>query len=163
MLDSPCRFLVELLGLHGEIMFSKSVNGKSQIIEEKQTKAPIAKRKLAITYLALWFGAGLVAALFHLLARPDYISLRTCIIGGIANLFGPWVRPLAIGWPNAGKAPHAPLGVVGLVLVGIFAVLVSVSLSSRKRWLQILCLALYVPAIIYWIRLGVLELMTCAV
>jgi len=113
--------------------------------------------------LALWFGGGLVAALWHLLARPDYISLRTCIIGGIANLFGPWVRPLASGWPNAGKAPHAPFGVVGLVLVGVFAVLVLVSVSSRKKWLQILCLALFVPAILCWILLGVLELVTCAV
>lgn len=132
-------------------------------MEEKQTKAPIAKRKLAITYLALWFGAGLVAALWHLVVRPDYISVRTCIIGGIANLFGPWVRPLAIGWPNADKAPHAPLGVLGLVLVGTFAVLVLVSLSSRKRWLQILCLALFVPSIFYWILLGVWELVRCAV
>ncbi len=136
--------------------------GKHQIMEEEQTKKPIAKRKLAITYLSLWFGIGLVAVLFHLLARPDYISLRTCIIGGIANLFGPWVRPLAIGWPNAGKAPHAPLGVVGLVLVVVFAVLVLVSMNSRKKWLQILCLALYVPAILFWILLGFVELMTCA-
>ena len=132
-------------------------------MEEKQTKAPIAKSKLAITYLALWFGAGLLAALWHLAVRPDYISVRTCIIGGIANLFGPWVRPLAIGWPNAGKAPHAPLGVVGLVLVGVFAVLVLVSVNSRKKWLQILCLALFVPAILYWIFLGVWELVRCAV
>lgn len=132
-------------------------------MEEEQTKTPIAKRKLAIIYLGLWFGADLVAVLLHLGNRPDYISLQTCIIGGIANLFGPWVRPLASGWPNAGKAPHAPLGVVGLVLVGIFAVLLSVSLSSRKKWLQILCLALYVPAILFWILLGFVELMTCAV
>jgi hypothetical protein len=132
-------------------------------MEEEQTKTPIAKRKLAITYLGLWFGAGLVAAMFHLLARFDLnISLRTCIIGGIANLFGPWVRPLAIGWPNAGKAPHAPLGMFGLVLVVVFAVLVLVSMKSRKKWLQILCLALYVPAILFWIFLGFAELLTCA-
>jgi len=31
MLDSLCRFLVELLASNGEIMFFKSVNGKSQI------------------------------------------------------------------------------------------------------------------------------------
>ena len=30
MLNSPCLFLVELLASNGEIMFCKSVNGKSQ-------------------------------------------------------------------------------------------------------------------------------------
>lgn len=33
MLDSLCRFLVELLASNGEIMFCKSVNGKFQLIE----------------------------------------------------------------------------------------------------------------------------------
>ena len=42
MLDSQCRFLVELLGLDGEVMFYKSVNGKSQIESFKRVLALLA-------------------------------------------------------------------------------------------------------------------------
>lgn len=130
-------------------------------MEEEHTKAPIAKRKLAVIYLGLWFGAGLLAGLLHFNARPDYISIPTCIIGSIANLFGPWARPIAAGWPNAGKMPHAPVAIVGLFLFVICAALVLMSLNSRRRLIQILSIIIFVPAIICWIFLGFMELMIC--
>lgn len=129
----------------------------------KQTKQPITKRKLALIYLILWLAPGLLAALFHLIARPKYINLKTCVIGGIANLSGPFVRPLAVGWPNAGKPPHPPLVAIGLILIAVFAALILISMFSRRKWLQILCLVLFVPLVLYWISLGIVELMTCAV
>lgn len=128
----------------------------------KHTKPPITKRKLAVIYLLLWLVPGLLAVLLHLIARPHYINLQTCIIGGIANLFGPFARPLAAGWPNAGKPPHPPLVLFGLVLIAVFAALILLSMISRRKWLQILCLFLFVPSVLFWIRLGLRELMTCA-
>jgi len=128
----------------------------------KQTKPPIAKCKLALIYLILWFVPGLLAALLHLIGRPHYINLKTCIIGGIANLFGPFVRPLAAGWPNAGKPPHPPLVPIGLVLITVFAALILLSMISRRKWLQILCLFLFLPSVLFWILLGFVELMVCA-
>jgi hypothetical protein len=130
--------------------------------EKKHTKPPIAKCILALIYLILWLVPGLLAALFHLIARPHYINLKTCIIGGIANLFGPFARPLAAGWPNAGKPPHTPLVPIGLVLIAVFAALILLSMISRRKWLQILCLFLFVPSVLFWIRLGFRELLTCA-
>jgi len=126
-------------------------------------KVPIAKRRLAVIYLCLWLATGLLAGLLHFVARPDYISIPTCTIGSIANLFGPFARPLAVGWPNAGKMPHAPFAVVGLFLLVICAALILISLNSRRRWIQILSVIIFVPAVICWIFLGFLELKTCAV
>lgn len=133
------------------------------MMEIKHTKTSITKRKLALIYLILWLVPGLLAALLHLIARPHYINLQTCIVGGIANLFGPFARPLANGWPNAGKPPHPPLVPIGLVLIAVFAALILISMISRRKWLQILCLFLFVPSVLFWILLGFVELMTCAV
>ena len=131
-------------------------------MEIKHAKPPIAKRKLALIYLILWLVPGLLVALLHLLGRPHYINLKACIIGGIANLFGPFARPLAVGWPNAGKPPHPPLVTIGLILIAVFAALILISMIGRKKWLQILCLFLFVPSVLFWILLGFAELMTCA-
>ena len=133
------------------------------MMEIKHTKPPIAKRKLALIYLILWLVPGLLAALLHLIGRPHYISLKACIIGGFANLFGPFARPLAAGWPNAGKPPHPPLVLFGLVLIAVFTALILISMISCRKWLQILCLFLFVPSVLFWILLGFTELMTCAV
>jgi hypothetical protein len=129
---------------------------------KKSTRPPIAKQKLRIIYLCIWLGTGLLAGLFHFSARPDYISTQTCIIGSIANLFGPFARLLATGWPNSGKMPHTPLAVVGLFLLAICIILILMSLNSRRRWIQILSVIIFVPAMICWIFLGFLELMICA-
>lgn len=125
-------------------------------------KAYISIRKLALIYLFLWLVPGLLAALLHLIARPHYINLQACIIGGIANLFGPFARPLAAGWPNAGKSPHPPLVLFGLVLIAVFAALILLSMISCRKWLQIPCLFLFLPLAFFWILLGFVELMTCA-
>ncbi len=130
---------------------------------ERNAKATIAKHKLAIIYLVLWLGAGLLAGLLHFSDRPDYISVSTCIFGSIANLFGPWARLLAVGWPNAGKLPHTPLAIVSLFLFAICVILILMSLNSRRRWIQILCIVNFVPTIICWIFLGFMELKACAI
>ena len=132
------------------------------MVEQKHTKLPIAKRKLIVIYLGLWLGTGLLAGMLHFINRPDYIDIRTCIIGGIANLLGPFARPFAVGWPNAGKMPHAPVAIVGLFLLVICAVLVLMSLNSRRRLIQILSVIIFVSAIICFIFLGFMELMICA-
>lgn len=130
---------------------------------KQSAKPPIAKLKLAIIYLCIWLGTGSLAGLLHFTARPDYISIKTCVIGSIANLFGPFARPLAAGWPNAGKMPHAPFAIVGMFLLVICGALILMSLNSRRRLIQILSVIIFVPAVICWIFLGFLELMTCAV
>ena len=130
---------------------------------KQSAKPPIAKRKLAVIYLCIWLGTGLLAELLHFIARPDHISIKTCIIGGIANLFGPFARLLAVGWPNTGKMPHAPLAVVGLFLLAICIILILMSLNSHSRLIQISAVIIFIPALVCWILLGFLELLTCAV
>jgi hypothetical protein len=131
-------------------------------MEKEPIKVPITKRKLAVIYLCLWLGAGLLAGLLHILVRPDYISIRTCIIGSFANLLGPWAGLFAAGWPNAGKMPQSPVTIVGLFLFVICVALVLMSMNSRRRWIQILSIIIFVPAIICWILLGFMELMIYA-
>ena len=113
-------------------------------------------------YLFLWLGIGSLAMLAHLVWRPHYISVQTCLNAGLANLFGPWVRPLAAGWPNAGKPPHFPLVIFGGLLIGLFAILIGASMTGCERGFQILCIGLFVPAMFLWILLGFVELVYCA-
>ena len=131
-------------------------------MKNKKIKAPIAKGKLAVIYLCLWLGTGLLAGLLHFTTRPRYISISTCAIGSAANRLGPWARLFAVGWPNAGKLPHTPLAIVGFFLLAICAVLIMMSLNSRRWWIQVLSVIIFVPAIICWIFLGFMELMICA-
>ena len=131
-------------------------------MKEHEQSTTIGRPKLAMIYLGLWFGSGLIAALFHISGRPDYISLKVCLIGAIANLFGPWARPIAIGWPNAGKAPPPPFAIAGAIVAVVILVLILRSMFARKKWLQIVCIMLYVPSIGAWIYLGAITLMACA-
>lgn len=131
-------------------------------MENESTKMPITKLKLAVIYLCLWLCTGLLAGLLHLINRPDYISIKTCIIGSLANFLGPIARLFAMGWPNAGKMPHTPIAIVGLFLFVICVALVLMSMNSQRRWIQILSIIIFVPAIICWIFLGFMELMICA-
>jgi len=125
-------------------------------------KDPLPKWKLAVIYLVLWLGIGSLAAMAHLVWRPHYINVPTCLNGGLANLFGPWARPLAEGWPNAGKPPHFPLVILGSFLLGFFAILIGASMMGRERRFQMVCIGLFVPAMLFWIFLGFLELVYCA-
>ena len=125
-------------------------------------KEPLSKLKLALIYLALWLGTGSLAALIHQIWRPHYISIPACFRGGLANFFGLWARPLAAGWPNAGKPPHFPLVIIGQILIGFFAVMIGAYMIGRQRGFQILCIGLFVPAIPFWILLGFMELVYCA-
>ena len=125
-------------------------------------KDPLSKWKLILIYLVLWFSLSSLAVMAHLVWRPHYISVPTCLNGGLANFFGPWARPLAAGWPNAGKPPHFPLVIFGGLLIGIFAILIGASMMGRERRFQILCIGLFVPAMLFWILLGFMELVYCA-
>jgi len=128
----------------------------------KDPFAPVTARRLAVIYLAIWLGLGLIALAIHLICAPHYIDVPTRIAGGLANLCGPWARPLATGWPNAGKPPHTPSAALGLMVLVLTIGVVLGSLLTTNRVLQYLCIAAFVPLIALWIGLGFLELMVCA-
>jgi len=124
--------------------------------------APISMGRLAVIYLVLWLGFGLIALAIHLICAPHYIDVPTRVAGGLANLCGPWARPLAAGWPNAGKPPHTPSAVLGLGVLVLIVGVTTASLLTANRVLQYLCIAAFVPLVVLWIGLGFLELMVCA-
>lgn len=128
----------------------------------KDPFAPISRTRLAVVYLALWLGLGAVALGVHLVCDPDYIDVPTRVVGGVANLCGPWARPLAAGWPNAGKPPHAPSAAAGLMVLVLLIGVATASLLTATRVVQYLCLAVFVVLIVIWIGVGFLELMVCA-
>jgi hypothetical protein len=125
-------------------------------------KEPLSRVKLVVIYLFLWFCLGSLSVLAHLIWRPHYISVPTCLNGGFANFFGPWARPLAEGWPNAGESPHFPLVIFGSFLLAIFAILIGASMMGRERRFQMLCIGFFIPAMLFWILLGFFELVYCA-
>jgi len=124
--------------------------------------APIGTARLAVIYLGLWLGFGVIALAIHLICAPHYIDVPTRVAGGLANLCGPWARPLAAGWPNAGKPPHTPSAALGLMVLVLGLGVATASLLTANRVLQYLCIAAFVPLIVLWIGLGFLELMVCA-
>jgi hypothetical protein len=124
--------------------------------------APIGVVRLAVVYLAVWLGCGLIALALHLVCAPDYIDASTRVIGGVANLCGPWARPLAAGWPNAGKPPHAPSAAIGLIVLVFITGVTTASLLTANRVLQYLCIAAFGFLVAIWIGVGFLELMVCA-
>ena len=128
----------------------------------KDPFAPISRARLAVIYLALWLGLGAMALGIHLVCAPDYIDVSTRVVGGVANLCGPWARPLAVGWPNAGKPPHVPSAAIGLMVLVLIASVITASLLTANRVLQYLCIVAFVPLIAVWIGVGFLELMVCA-
>ena len=131
-------------------------------LADKDPHAPVGFVRLTVIYLALWLGCGLLAALAHLIGAPDYIDIPTRLVGGVANLIGPWARPVAGAWPNAGKPPHAPAAAIGLIALILILSVVLASLITTNRWIQYLCIAAFIPLIAVWIGLGFLELMVCA-
>jgi hypothetical protein len=123
---------------------------------------PIAPARLLVIYAIIWLGCGGVALLAHLITAPRYIDTPTRVVGGIANLLGPWARPVADGWPNAGKPPHAPSAFVGFVVLVLAAGVILASLKADSRWGQYFLIAAFVPLAALWIGIGFLELMVCA-
>jgi hypothetical protein len=59
--------------------------------------------------------------------------------------------------------PNTSSVIVGLFLMVICIILILMSLNSRRRSIQILSFIIFIPALVCWIFLGFLELMTCAV
>ena len=56
-----------------------------------------------------------------------------------------------------------PQGTIfGGILLGLFAVLIGASMTGRERRFQMLCIGLFIPAMLFWILLGFLELVYCA-
>jgi hypothetical protein len=128
----------------------------------KDPYAPMSIARLTLVYLALWLGCGLIVLCIHLLCAPDYIDTSTRIVGGLANLFGPWARLLATGWPNAGKPPHTPSVAIGVFVLVLMGAVVLASGLTDNRWLQRLCIVAFVPLVALWLGAGLLELMVCA-
>jgi len=124
--------------------------------------APMSVARLTVVYLALWLGCGLIVLCIHLVCAPGYIDTATRVVGGIANLFGPWARLLATGWPNAGEPPHTPSAAIGLVVFILMSAVILASGLTDNKWLQYLCIAAFVPLVAVWLGVGLLELMICA-
>lgn len=129
---------------------------------DRDLHAPISIGRLTVIYLALWLGCGLIVLCIHLFCAPGYIDTSTRIVGGLANLFGPWARPLAAGWPNAGKPPHTPSAVIGVLVFVLMGGVVLASGLTSNKWLQHLCIVAFVPLVALWLGVGLLELMICA-
>jgi hypothetical protein len=123
---------------------------------------PMSPTRLLAICAIIWLACGSLAFLAHLVAAPHYIDTPTRVIGGVANLLGPWARPVANGWPNAGKPPHAPSAFVGLVVAVFAAGVILASLRADTRWGQYLGIVAFVPLAALWIGIGFLELMICA-
>jgi len=122
----------------------------------------MTRTRLLAIYAIIWLACGGVALLAHLVAAPRYIDTPTRMVGGIANLLGPWARPVASGWPNAGKPPHEPSAFIGLVVLVLAAGVVAASLTTDNRWGQYFCIAAFVLLAALWTGVGFLELMVCA-
>ena len=131
-------------------------------MSRERTYAPMTVTRLLAVYLTIWLVCGLAALVLHLVFAPDYINVPTRVIGGLANLFGPWARPMVASWPNGGKPPHAPSAFMGAIALVFIGVVVLASLTASERRLQYLWIALFVPLVAFWIGVGVLELMVCA-
>jgi len=129
---------------------------------ETDPSDPIAPARLLVIYAVIWLGSGGMGLLAHLIAAPRYIDTPTRVVGGIANLLGPWARPVAAGWPNAGKPPHAPSAFIGFVVLVLAAGVILASLNADNRWGQYFCIAAFVVLAALWIGIGFLELMVCA-
>jgi len=131
-------------------------------IPEADPHDPIRPARMLAIYAVIWLACGGVALLAHLAAAPRYIDTPTRVVGGIANLLGPWARPVADGWPNAGKPPHEPSALIGFVVLVLAAGVILGSLKADSRWAQHFFIAAFVPLAALWIGIGFLELMVCA-
>jgi len=138
------------------------VKHANENLTDTDPDAPMSFGRLALIYLSVWVGCGLFALMLHLVCVPDYIDTPTRIVGGVANLLGPWARPVAGGWPNAGKPPHAPSAFMGVIVLVLMAGVVVASLRVMEKWVQYLCIAAFIFLMAVWVGIGFLELMICA-
>jgi len=118
--------------------------------------------RLVVAYLLLWLAPGIIASLVHLCAAPDYIKFSTRILGAVSNLFGSWATIFAkLGdWPNAGEFFDF---FYALVQTAALVVIVMISLITRKKWVQISCVVLFIPLILWWLYIGLVQLGSCAI
>jgi len=129
---------------------------------EMETVVHKARMRLGVAYLLLWLVPGIFAFCVHLFVRPDYIRLGTSAFGGFSNLFGPWATIIAkiSDFPNAGEFFNLSYA---LIHTAALAAVVITSMIARKRWVQISCVALFVPLILWWLYFGFIQLASCAI
>jgi hypothetical protein len=137
---------------------------KHDIVDMSGTapRGPMTPARLLILYAIVWLACGGVALLAHLVTAPRCIDVPTRVVGGAANLPGPWARPMAGDWPSAGKPPHAPSAYFGVLVLVLAAGVIAASLRAGSRGIQYLCIVAFVPLAALWIGIGFLELMVCA-
>jgi hypothetical protein len=89
-----------------------------------------------------------------------YVSTGTAFCAGGVTVLGPWATLAAksTNVPNAGEFFSLPLA-LGLTL-GLITV-ISVSMAVVKRWVNTLCVVVYIPLILLWVFLGFGQLMSC--
>ena len=120
------------------------------------------RRRVALFFLLLYAVPGVFMIFYHLVAAPRYVTGWTRLLGGLANLAGPWATLLAkpIGWPNGGEFFNLPLA-IGASLA--LAAVVIAPLVTTTKIVRVVCMGLAVPFVLGWYALGLVQLMNCAV
>ena len=120
------------------------------------------RRRVALFFLLLYAIPGALVVLFHVVASPQYVTGWTRLLGGLANLAGPWATLVAkpMGWPNGGEFFHLPMAIGASVAL---AAAVIGGLVTQIKIVRIVCMVLAVPFTLGWYALGLVQLMNCAV
>ena len=120
------------------------------------------RRRVALFFLLLYAIPGALLVLFHFAAGPKHITGWTRLLGGVANLAGPWATLVAkhVGWPNGGALFHLPMAIAASAAL---AAVVIGGLATTTKIVRIVCMGLAVPFTLGWYALGLIQLMTCAV
>ena len=116
---------------------------------------------LGLVYLLFWLVPGALVFWLHIFVRPDYITFGTSAFGGLAILFGPWATVIVkmSDFPNAGEFFNLSYAVIHTAAL---AAVVTISMISRKKWVQACCIALFIPLVLWWLRVGFVQLAGCA-
>ena len=106
----------------------------------------MTSRRLLIWYSTILLVIALPFVIIHMAAKPDDapISLLQHLVAAFANFFGPWgvVIVRVVDFPNAGLRSFSWALAGGLSLFG--AMLVALPLCSRHRYVQYICILLWV-------------------
>jgi len=98
--------------------------------------------------------------IIHLLAKPDdaAISPLQHITAAVANFFGPWGVAIVrlVDFPNAGMRAFSWPWAFALTVIGIL--LVALAVRLRKRWEQLLSVALWTVFMLIWFAVGLTQI-----
>ncbi|MBI5091130.1 MAG: hypothetical protein HZB26_01660 [Candidatus Hydrogenedentes bacterium] len=120
----------------------------------------MTSRSLLFAYLVFLVAISVPFSFLHLIARPDDapISPLQRVVAVAANYFGPWAGPIVwlVDFPNAGLRSFSLAWAGGLTLLA--AALVLVPVLWRRRPLQYVCIAIYVPFLLVWFGAGFFQI-----